>query len=178
MNIKEKVLVVVDYQNDFVEGVLGFSEAKDLEWGICNKVKEYLDNGDKVVLTMDRHFDVDYKVTIEGKNLPMHCEFNSKGINFYGDLEELSKDKRILKVGKKTFEANHSSYLGLKGAKEILVIGVVTNICVLSNVIALRTVLPESTIIVDASLCASPDKGLHEKALDIMESMFIKIINR
>lgn len=68
-----KVLVVVDYQKDFVDGALGFKKAEALEEGIYNKVKEYLDNGDKVVFTYDTHYD-NYLETREGINLPVkHC---------------------------------------------------------------------------------------------------------
>ncbi len=75
----KKLLVVIDYQNDFVNGALGFKKAEQLEEGIYNKVKEYLNAGDNVIFTYDTHTK-EYLNTREGKNLPVsHCIINTKG---------------------------------------------------------------------------------------------------
>ena len=69
----KKLLVVVDYQNDFVDGALGFPKAKLIEEGICDRIIEYENNGDDVIFTLDTHYE-DYMETEEGKNLPVkHC---------------------------------------------------------------------------------------------------------
>ena len=83
-----KILVVIDYQKDFVDGTLGFDEAKLLEIGIYNKVNEYLRNDHRVIFTYDTHLD-NYLETREGKNLPViHCIDKTEGHELYGDLKE------------------------------------------------------------------------------------------
>ena len=83
----KKCLIVVDYQNDFVSGSLGFEKAKTLELGIANKINSYHVNGDDVIFTLDTHYD-DYMDSYEGKHLPVpHCIENTDGHKLYGSVE-------------------------------------------------------------------------------------------
>lgn len=193
-----KVLVVVDYQNDFVSGSLGFDKAKSLEPVIYDKVKQYIDNGDGVFFTLDTHFD-NYLETQEGRNLPIpHCIYGTYGHNLYGRLYgvlfpdrvstlhpdvEIPRGKVVIGFTKDTFGCYTlgETLLKLNESEEvesIEICGVVTNMCVISNAVFCKTILPEVPIIVDASACASNDDMLHEKALDVMESMQFNVVNR
>lgn len=83
-----KLLVVIDYQNDFVDGTLGFKKAKILEQGIYDKVCKCLQKGDKVLFTYDTHYE-DYLETREGKNLPvLHCIEDTNGHQLYGKIND------------------------------------------------------------------------------------------
>ncbi|MGI6066659.1 MAG: cysteine hydrolase family protein [Bacillota bacterium] len=173
-----KILVVVDYQNDFVTGSLGFKKAVELEKAICAKIEEYKENGDEVVFTLDTHF-CSYLMTQEGKNLPVpHCFWHTEGWHLYGKVADLCQDEDRC-FEKETFGSTElAHYLEKNEYDCVELVGVVSNICVLANAVLAKTVLPESEIIVDASCTASFDDSLNEKALDVMEGMQIKVINR
>lgn len=178
----QKLLVVVDYQNDFVDGALGFKTAKDLEKPICDKIKEYLDNEYKVIFTYDTHFE-NYLNTREGKNLPIkHCEINTFGHELYGDLKRFINNKNVINYNKESFgispEGMLKIYKEIGEVDTIEIVGVVTNMCVISNVIMFQAQYTDADIIIDAKLCASFDDELHEKALDVAESLQVKVINR
>lgn len=179
----KKLLVVIDYQNDFVDGTLGFKKAKTLEESIYNKVKKYLENGDKVLFTYDTHYE-EYLKTREGKNLPVvHCVKGTKGHKLYGKINDFSNVKNTLHYEKEGFGISPKDMIRLadeigNDIKEIEVVGVVTNICVISNVIMFQAQYRNTDIIVDASLCAGFDDELHEKALDVVEGLQVKVVNR
>lgn len=174
----KKLLIVVDYQNDFVSGTLGFEKAKQLESRIFEKIEFYKDNQDEVIFTLDTH-EADYLSTIEGKKLPItHCIKNSEGWKLYGKIKALC-DEKTKCFEKSTFGSDRLfQYLKQNQYESIELIGVVTNICVISNAVIAKTVHPEISVIVDASCVASNDDNLNEKALDVMESFHIEIINR
>ena len=94
----KKLLVVIDYQNDFVNGSLGFQEAVALEDYLADLIKEYHNNNDDVIFTYDTH-QKNYLTTQEGKNLPVaHCLENTEGWQLYGKIHDLAKnDKKIIK---------------------------------------------------------------------------------
>ncbi|MBN1064674.1 cysteine hydrolase family protein [Clostridium botulinum] len=176
----KKLLVVIDYQNDFVNGALGFKKAESLEEGIYLKVKDYLDNGDKVIFTYDTHYE-NYLNTREGKNLPVpHCYIGTKGHKLYGRLEEFKDVKNTSHYNKEAFGIapkdmiRLSEELGLD-IEEIEFVGVVSNMCVISNVVTFQAQYVNAEITVDGSLCASFDDDLHEKALDVIESLQVKV---
>ena len=173
-----KLLVVVDFQNDFVDGALGFPKAKELEDKIADKIMKYRENKDDVLFTFDTHFD-NYLETQEGVKLPVkHCLKGSEGHKLYGKINDLvtKKDKKIEK------EVFGSSELGLylkkKKYSEIEFVGLVSNICVISNCVIARTFSKESKIIVDAKCTSSFDESLNEKCLDILEGLQVEVINR
>lgn len=181
--IMKKLLVVIDYQNDFVDGTLGFEKAKTLEQPIYDKVTKYLQQGDKVIFTYDTHYE-EYLKTREGKNLPvLHCIKDTNGHKLYGKIRGFSRPENTMHYEKKGFGISPEDMLQIaneigKDIKEIEIVGVVTNICVISNVVLFQSQYRNADIIVDASLCASFDDKLHEKALDVMEGLQVKVINR
>lgn len=171
----KKLLIVVDYQVDFVSGSLGFDAALLLENKIANKIVEFENNGDDVIFTLDTH-DEDYMNTEEGKNLPIpHCIKGTLGHEIFGRVKELS-------VSHKSFEKNTfpSSdlllYLKNKSYDEIAFCGVVTNICVLSNAVIAKAALPNAKITIYKELVASNDPVMEEKSFEIMKNLHMNII--
>jgi len=174
----KKCLIVVDYQNDFVNGALGFPEAAELERHIVQKIRHYRENGDNVIFTFDTHGE-NYMDTQEGRNLPVaHCVKNTPGHNLYGQTADLisESDKRFYKS---TFGSDEL-YMYLKTAEfeSIELIGLVSNICVISNAVLAKTAQPETPVLVDAKCTASNDAGLNGAVLDVMSSLQIQVINR
>ena len=172
-----KLLIVVDYQKDFVDGSLANPHAKALEDVIGDMIREYEKEGDDVIFTMDTH-QKDYLDTEEGRHLPIpHCLEGSNGHRLYGKIEELSMGHPIFK--KETFPSLAlAKFLEGKTYSEVTLVGVVTNICVISNAIMVKAALPNARITVDARLTASYDPALHEKALDVLEGIHIAVTHR
>ena len=162
MNMK-RLLIVVDYQNDFVCGSLGFDNAKELEKGILEKIAEY--QNDEILYT-----------TAEGKSLPVpHCIKGTVGHKLYGGLADALKGKLCFE--KNTFPSlEMAKYLEGKDFDTIELCGLVSNICVLSNAVMAKSACPNSEIIVDSSLTAAADEEMHQKSLDVMKGLFIKVL--
>lgn len=171
----KRLLIVVDYQNDFVNGSLGFDDAVMLEEHIVALIKEYKNHNDDIIYTMDTH-QQNYLETYEGKNLPIaHCIEDSEGWQLYGQTKELLKDCLCFK--KPTFPSLElANYLVDKEYQDITLVGVVSHICVLSNAIMVKAAKPETPIYIDLKGTSSVDKEVHEKSIDVMKSMQIKMI--
>lgn len=174
----KKLLIVVDYQNDFVKGSLGFPEAVLLEAKIVDKIRQYRTNDDRVIFTLDTH-DTDYAQTQEGHFLPVaHCLRDSDGWKLYGAVAACRKTED-LSFTKTSFGSEALfDYLRKVPFHSIELIGVVSNICVLSNAVLAKTAAPETPITVDAACVASNDKQLNAAVLDVLQSLQIQVINR
>lgn len=174
--IKKKLLVVVDYQNDFVNGSLGFDGAEKLDDRICEKLHAYYKNGDDVVLTLDTHEQM-YLMTVEGRHLPVkHCIRGTAGHNLYGRVGKLAADSTVLY--KNTFGcAALGDYLRDKDYSSIELVGLVSNMCVAANAIICKTFSPDSEIIIDAACTDSPDKETQKKCFDVLRAMHIEVKN-
>lgn len=173
-----KCLIVVDYQVDFVKGKLGFDKAAMLEDKIVQKISEYRAYGGEIIFTFDTHYE-NYMQTREGKNLPVaHCIEGTEGHMLYGKVAAAvtAADKCIYKSAFGSDEL--MDYLRSKHYESIELVGIVSNICVISNAVIAKTALPEVPVIVDASCTASNDEKLHNAALDIMQGLHINVINR
>lgn len=178
-----KVLVVVDMQNDFIDGPLGTIEAQAIIPKVCELI-----NGDydEVAYTMDTH-DEFYLDSHEGKNLPVkHCIYNSKGwyieLHVWAALEERTDRYFHLQQHIKADRFGSTTLVeAYKGVAEIEsvsfdICGVCTDICVISNALMLRTHYPHSDIRVIASACAGTTPEMHQKALDVMRSCHIEVV--
>jgi nicotinamidase-related amidase len=174
----KKCLIVVDFQNDFIDGALGFDNAIDIKDAIIAKIKLYKEHNDDVIYTKDTHLD-NYMETEEGQNLPViHCVEGTHGHRIQEDVEKLidATDKQFVKY---TFPSlDLGTYLRDKDYTVIELVGLVSNICVISNAVIAKSALPNAHIIVDAAATKSFDPVLHEKALDVMEGLHIEVINR
>lgn len=171
-----KALIVVDYQNDFVNGSLGFVGAKQLEPVIVKKIEEYRKKGGRIIFTFDTHGE-DYLDTAEGRKLPVkHCIKGTEGHRLHGRVADCACEDDIV-ITKGTFGSLELANL-LKNMKfeEVELCGLVTDICVVSNAIIAKTALPESRIIVDGRACASFDGDKHRAALEVMKSVQIDIV--
>jgi len=174
----KKLLIVVDYQKDFVDGALGFEKAQTLDEGICAKINAYRDAGDVVAFTYDTH-QPDYMTTQEGRNLPVpHCIHGSEGWELYGRTALLKREDDPVFAKPAFGSAALMDYLRQTPYEQIELVGVVTNICVISNAIIAKAAQPETPVVIDASLCASNDDTMHEKALDVLAGVQCQIINR
>ena len=175
-----RYLFVIDYQNDFVDGALGFPGAEKLDEKIAAKVRAY--GKDHVLFTRDTHFE-NYLDTREGKNLPVkHCIQGSFGWEVYGETAKALEEVEAKAIDKLVFgmdvtEPATAAVLP-DSADEIELVGLVSNICVVSNAVVLQSKYPEATITVDASCTDSFDKALHEKVLDVMTGFQVKVIGR
>ena len=168
-----KILVVVDMQNDFIDGALGTPEAVQ----IVPYVKACIENFDgKVFFTRDTHFQ-NYMDTQEGKNLPVkHCIQGTAGWEIRSELDALRKTEPIDKL---TFG---SSALPAVLAKEeniesITFVGLCTDICVISNVMITKAFFPEIPLFVDAKACAGVTPQSHKNALEAMKMCQITVLN-
>ena len=179
----KKLLVVIDYQKDFVNGTLGFEKAVDLEEGIYNKINKYLNDGNKVLFTYDTH-EENYLYTREGENLPVvHCIKGTEGHRLFGKLNEFERNTSVISYEKYGFGLSPEDMIKISKEvgidfDEIEIIGVVTNICVISNFVMFQSQYRNANIIVDASLCASFNESLHNKTLDVIEGLQGKVINK
>ena len=175
-----RYLFVIDYQNDFVDGALGFPGAELLDEKISAKVRAY--GKDHVLFTRDTHFE-NYLTTREGKNLPVaHCIKGSHGWQVYGETAKALEEVGAKAIDKLVFGMDVSdpavAAVLPETAEEIELVGLVSNICVVSNAVVLQSKYPEATVIVDAACTDSFDKGLHEKVLDVLSGFQVKVINR
>lgn len=168
-----KFLVVVDMQNDFCKpgGVLYNPDAEAIIPNIIERCKEYEDKS--IIFTSDAHDPFQYPYTVEGTTLPMHCEQYTKGYKIVDELQPFV-DTRNVKL-KTSFACDWSEY-NLGPMDTIELCGTCTDICVISNALALRSKFPGVEIIVHANCCAGLTPEKHEAALKVMESCLIKVV--
>ncbi len=176
----ERYLFVIDYQVDFVDGALGFPGAEKLDRLIAEKILSY--GPGRVYFTRDTHFE-DYLQTREGRNLPVvHCVRGTPGWQVYGQTAQALAQVGAVAIDKLSFGMDVSDPATAavlpERADEIELVGLVSNICVVSNAVTLQSKYPQATIIVDAACTDSFDKGLHEKVLDVLEGLQVKVLNR
>lgn len=179
----KKILIVVDFQKDFVDGSLGFDHAEILDEKIYQKIKKYHRENHDLIFTFDTH-EENYLDTQEGHKLPIeHCFKGTPGWQLYGKVgaffEEHQDDKNIKKIEKGAFASLElGNYLFGKAYDQVELVGLVSNICVISNAIIVKAALPEAQVIVDANCTGSPLANLHEKSLDVMAGLQIEVVNR
>lgn len=167
-----KLLIVVDMQNDFIDGALGSKEAV----AIVPYVKQKIESFDgKVFFTRDTHFD-DYMSTQEGKNLPVpHCIQGTHGWEIRTELDALRKTDAIDKI---TFGSKALvEIIALEeNVESITFVGLCTDICVISNVMLTKAFFPEIPLIVDAKGCAGVTPESHQTALNAMKMCQVEIL--
>ena len=175
-----RYLFVIDYQNDFVDGALGFPGAEKLDGKIAAKIREY--GKGHVLFTRDTHFK-NYLDTREGRNLPVvHCVKGTHGWQVYGETAKALAEVEAPGIDKLVFGMDvtdpATAAVLPKTADEIELVGLVSNICVVSNAVVLQSRYPEAKIIVDAGCTDSFDKSLHEKVLDVLQGFQVTVTGR
>lgn len=164
-----RTLIVVDMQNDFIDGALGTKEAQAIVESVKKKIAEYRERGDEIIFTRDSHQE-NYLDTPEGKKLPVkHCIYGTKGWEIAEGLET----EGCLCIDKPTF-----GFTGWneRDFAEIELVGLCTDICVVSNALILKAMFPDVEITVDAACCAGVTPATHRAALETMKMCQIRVI--
>lgn len=164
----KKTLIVVDMQKDFVDGALGTKEAVAIVENVKKKIQMYKENGDEILFTRDTHQE-DYLETNEGKHLPVtHCIEGTDGWQIYEGLEV----EGAKYINKPTF-----GYLNWKeyDLEDVELIGLCTDICVVSNALLIKAMYPEIPVRVDATCCAGVTPESHEAALTTMKMCQVEV---
>ena len=164
-----KALIVVDVQNDFVDGSLGTKDAVEMLPRLIEKLEKISAEGKTdIIFTQDTHGE-NYLETQEGKLLPVvHCVKKTHGWEIVPELEEFLKNAREI-IEKKSFGSTRLPSL-LKPYEEVEFVGLCTDICVISNALLVKAFYPEQTVSVDAKCCAGSTPENHQKALDVMKN--------
>lgn len=172
-----KYLIVIDMQNDFIDGSLGTKEAMGIVPKVVEKIKTFEGN---VIFTQDTH-QKQYLSTQEGRKLPVeHCIQGTHGWEIYNQLKPFLLEKGFCK---NTFGSKElAEFLAEQSEKEkideIWLVGLCTDICIISNALLLKAFLPETTIKVDASCCAGVTVESHNRALEAMKVCQIEVENQ
>ncbi len=165
-----RALVVVDMQNDFIDGSLGTKEAVGIVRNVKKKIADAHSEGREVIFTRDTHYD-NYLETNEGKHLPVvHCIEESKGWEISSELDTSAST---------IINKNAFGYTGWADFdfEEVELVGLCTDICVVSNALIIKALFPEIKVSVDASCCAGVTPEAHGAALATMRSCQIEIVN-
>ncbi len=169
----KKLLVVVDMQKDFIDGSLGTREAEAIVPAVKEKIEAYQRAGDEVVFTLDTHSD-DYLNTQEGRNLPVkHCIKGTDGWRLHEELE-MYEGKRFEKGTFGSVECGQ--YVAGGDYESAELVGLCTDICVISNAMVIKAMAQELTVLVDKSCCAGVTPESHQNALKAMEMCQIKVV--
>ncbi len=165
----KKTLIVVDMQNDFIDMALGTPEAVSIVPKVKAKIEEYKARGDEIIYTRDTHSE-DYMSTNEGKNLPVpHCLKGTKGWEIADGL--YVEGSKI--IDKPNFGW---PYWELEDLREVEMIGLCTDICVVSNALIIKAQFPEISVTVDSSCCAGVTPRSHDAALATMKMCQVNVI--
>ncbi|WP_206457768.1 cysteine hydrolase family protein [Anaerovorax sp. IOR16] len=171
----KELLVVIDMQKDFVDGALGTKEAVEIVPKVVKKIKEFEENSQDLIFTKDTHTE-EYLDTQEGKKLPVeHCIKGSSGWDFVDALQPFAEN--CLVIEKPGFgSVKLAELVGEKNYEKVTLIGLCTDICVISNALILKGHHPELPIYVDASCCAGVTPASHKNALEAMKICQITIV--
>lgn len=173
--VMKRLLIVVDYQNDFVDGTLGFPGASSYYHRILDLLNEFTQEGSDIVFTRDHH-DASYLHSEEGRNLPvLHCLEGTDGIKFYGELETLAKEHRVF--DKATFPSEElGEWLAKRSEayQSIVLCGLDLSICVLANAVMAKAACPNAHIVVDLSASGSGDPHAAEVAIQALARLQVE----
>jgi nicotinamidase-related amidase len=173
------ILVVVDMQNDFIDGSLGTKEAVGIVGRVVEKIKTF--NGDKIFATLDSHKS-NYLETSEGRKLPVkHCIRMTHGWLINEDVLNALSDRGAKTIEKQSFASTRlvSEIRRLKDKDAdiaVTFIGLCTDICIVSNALLLKAHFPDISITVDATCCAGVTPDSHKAALTVMKACQINVI--
>lgn len=178
----DRILIVVDMQKDFVDGALGTKEAAAIVEPVVSKIRDF---DGRIIATLDTH-QQDYLDTAEGKKLPVpHCIKGTDGWQLHDKVRQALSKKAYKTVEKGTFGsvelAGELRSLWEKGGKnsiEAELVGLCTDICVVSNALLLKAYIPEMRIVVDADCCAGVTPKTHQAALETMQMCQIEVVSK
>lgn len=169
----EKLLIVVDMQNDFVTGALANPAAAEIIPGIKAEIES--NSYDSIIFTRDTHFK-NYLETQEGKNLPIpHCMLNTNGHEIVDELKSTIQYNMSQIVDKTTFGYQNWPSVIRKQFDEIVLVGTCTDICVVSNALILKALYPDTIISVKENCCAGLSTEKHNAAIETMKSCQVNV---
>ena len=171
-----RILVVVDMQNDFVDGALGTEEAVGIVPAVAERIRSF---GGRVLYTQDTH-ESDYLKTLEGKKLPVPpCIRGTEGWELCPQIKALCKEVPIDKPAFGSVELGRmlKEYDSREKVESVTFAGLCTDICVISNAMIVKAFLPETEVIVDAACCAGVTPESHRQALEAMKVCQIKVLD-
>lgn len=174
----KKILIVVDMQNDFIDGVLGSDYAKNVVLpNVVDKVKKANEEGDYVIFTADTHNSYDYRKMAEG-TLPEHCMMATEGWRVAEELGKVMGSSPLIQTKKSFGFTSWKDLIGpiVQEDTVIEIVGLCTDICVVSNALIIRSTFPFNKVIVDSACCGGTSKEAHDAALTVMKSCFIEVI--
>lgn len=177
----KKVLIVVDMQNDFITGALKNEAAEKIISTVIDKIKEYQDNGDIVFFTQDTHYENSYLKSEEGKHLPVpHCIEGTYGWEITAPLQKYIGSKPFIKhtFGCVDLMEAIGAVNKLTPVESIELIGLCTDICVISNAMLAKAYCPNTPILIDAACCAGVTPESHNNALEAMKMCHIEVANQ
>lgn len=173
MEREKKLLVVVDMQNDFIGGALGTQEAQNILPAVRARIADARKEGEEVAFTRDTHGD-DYLSSQEGKNLPVpHCIAGTAGHEIAAGLC-LAGERVFDKPAFGSIEL--AAYVKERGFAAVELVGVCTDICVISNALLIKAFCPEAEVCVRAGCCAGVTPQSHQTALAAMRACQVKIL--
>lgn len=165
----KKTLIVIDMQNDFIDGSLGTDEAVKIVPNVRKKIEEYRSNGNEIIFTRDTHGE-DYLNTPEGKKLPVvHCVKNTHGWQIADGLDVPD----AIHIDKPSFGYTRWDKFCFE---KIELVGLCTDICVVSNALILKALFPNAEISVDSACCAGVTPETHNSALATMKMCQIDVV--
>lgn len=172
----KKALVVIDMQNDFITGVLGNNECRAIVPEVVKRVNKAAEDNIDIIFSQDTHQE-NYLSTREGKKLPIpHCIQNTHGWEIIPELAEVKEQKGIV-FEKETFGSRSmAGYIMEQGYDAVELIGVCTDICVISNAMTIRAFAPELEISINEACCAGVTPQSHQTAIEAMKACQINII--
>lgn len=171
----KKAVVVVDMQNDFIDGSLGSKEAQEMLPRLKDKLQKVVENDEVgLIFTMDTHSE-NYLSTQEGQNLPVeHCIKGTHGWEITDELTNFVKQAKAV-VEKPAF-GSMDVIKWLSGVDEVELVGLCTDICVISNALLIKAAYPEAVVSVDSACCAGVTPESHKNALEAMKMCQIKVL--
>ncbi|MCI1931534.1 MAG: cysteine hydrolase [Clostridia bacterium] len=170
----KELLAVIDMQNDFINGALGTPQAENIVNDVCEKIRDF--KGD-IVCTRDTH-GRNYLNTLEGKKLPVvHCIKDTDGWQLNSDVYKAAVEKKASIIDKPSFGSIELAEFAKNGGYDkVILIGLCTDICVISNALIIKAYLPEVPVAVIKNLCAGVSEQSHENAVSAMEMCQIEIL--
>lgn len=169
----KKALIIIDMQNDFVTGALANVDAQKIVSPIAKFASDY--DGD-IILTRDTHGD-SYLMTQEGEKLPIrHCVRGTPGHDVVKEIRDACSAKKSRYIDKCTFGFHDKTIWDLGEYDEVDVVGTCTDICVVSNVLILKSLYPSLTIRVHDNLCAGLTPEKHAAAIEVMKSCQAEVV--
>lgn len=176
--IDRNILLVIDMQNDFINGTLGTKEAEAIVPFVEQFIRRADDKGFDIIFTQDTHTDTTYLTSREGRKLPIkHCIYGTKGWEIPKDLQRAAP--HAVYLCKSYFgAADWHDFFNHEDTGTVHVIGLCTDICVITNVLTLKTLYPNYNYVVHSGYCAGSTPEKHKAALEVLRSCQVSVFER